>query len=365
MIKYSFSLLAIAAIMTIFISSCKKEDEMCDETMWFEDADGDSLGNPDVSELACTQPAGYVANSNDDNDASFYVINEVDPTLFLTDGGYVAVRTVDCTLTDGTVTQCYEIVSSHTPSDHEMGPWCPEHITDGADKGGLWFDNGQVYDVDGAFIENLATFYNDPAWKLYDDEGNVIRMDTKEKCEQGARVNPPAEFTNMCAQCLPGWIEAGATYLIPVAPVKQSEPTTLSPGGTLEVPGVVYGPQVRGLAFNGVNFGIPADVDAILRAYQIAPLDDAGGHINNREGYHYHGDMGVSTRIEQADGHAAMIGYALDGHAIFAELDAQGNEALDLDECRGHYDEIRGYHYHVAGLANNEVFGCFYGAYPE
>lgn len=82
-------------------------------------------------------------------------------------------------------------------------------------------------------------------------------------------------------------------------------------------------------------------------------------------GYHYHGDTGFSKRIEQEDGHAPMIGYALDGHGLYAQFDADGNEPTDLDECRGHYDEIRGYHYHVMPLSNNEFLECYYGAWAE
>ncbi len=34
-------------------------------TTWYQDSDGDGAGNPAVSQLSCTQPTGYVANSND------------------------------------------------------------------------------------------------------------------------------------------------------------------------------------------------------------------------------------------------------------------------------------------------------------
>lgn len=289
---------------------------------------------------------------------------EVDPSLFLTADGNVSISTVSCTLSDGTVTECYQITSTHTASDHEMGPWCPEYITDGADKGGLWITDDGVVDLDGAFIENLANYYGDDGWKMYDETtGEVIRVETYEACTQGAQPNPPAEYQNMCAQCLPGWIDAQGVYLIPVSPVRQITSTQLGDGPTVDEAGVEYGPYARGLAFNGVRFDHPADLDVILAAYQLAPVDDAGGHINNALGYHYHGDMGLTTRIEQEDGHSAMIGYALDGHGIYAQLDDDGNEAVDLDECNGHYDDTRGYHYHVLPLANNEFFECFYGAW--
>ncbi len=44
--------------------------------VWYQDADGDGLGNPNASLLACTQPLGYVANSNDTDDACDGVFDE-------------------------------------------------------------------------------------------------------------------------------------------------------------------------------------------------------------------------------------------------------------------------------------------------
>ncbi|MEO0471591.1 MAG: YHYH protein [Bacteroidota bacterium] len=52
----------------MLVSSCK-EDDICVETNWYQDADGDGLGNPDVSLSACEQPEGYVADNSDLNDS--------------------------------------------------------------------------------------------------------------------------------------------------------------------------------------------------------------------------------------------------------------------------------------------------------
>ncbi|PHI18500.1 hypothetical protein CEQ90_17625 [Lewinellaceae bacterium SD302] len=359
--KFYFALLLSA----ITIYACDKEDSVCEGTTWYQDLDEDGFGNPAISLDSCIQPAGYVQDNTDDDDTIPYIVHEVNPSLFLTDAGNVSISTVSCTLSDGTETQCYQITSTHTPTDHQMGPWCPETITDGPEAGGLWTDNGEVYDVDGPFIANLATFYDDANWKMYEDDGTVRRFLTQEQCERGADPNIEDEFMQMCAQCLPEHVDIGGTYLIPIRPVRQSTATQLGDGPTIDQPGVEYGPLVRGIAFNGVRFDHPADINIILSGYQIAPVDDAGGHINNRLGYHYHGDQGESTRIEQADGHAAMIGYAMDGHALYAQLDANGNEPTDLDPCNGHYDELRGYHYHVMPLGNNELLECYYGAWVE
>jgi hypothetical protein len=106
-------------------------------------------------------------------------------------------------------------------------------------------------------------------------------------------------------------------------------------------------------------------VNAILKAYTLAPFDDAGGHINLGAGYHYHAATGKSTKMVQADGHAAMIGYALDGYGIYERLSVAGTEYSDLDVSRGHYDKTRGYHYHVDKAGANNFINSLAGAYAK
>jgi beta-glucanase (GH16 family) len=43
-------------------------EELCTETAWYQDADKDELGNPNFSRMSCTQPTGFVSNSNDNDD---------------------------------------------------------------------------------------------------------------------------------------------------------------------------------------------------------------------------------------------------------------------------------------------------------
>lgn len=61
--------ISILFTLTLFMNSCTKEDDtLCVESTWYQDADGDGLGNPNVTESACERPNGYVANSNDADD---------------------------------------------------------------------------------------------------------------------------------------------------------------------------------------------------------------------------------------------------------------------------------------------------------
>jgi predicted alpha/beta superfamily hydrolase len=54
-------------ITLVFFSGCKNDD-MCSETTWYQDADNDGLGNPGISILDCDKPLGYVSNNSDTDD---------------------------------------------------------------------------------------------------------------------------------------------------------------------------------------------------------------------------------------------------------------------------------------------------------
>jgi exopolysaccharide biosynthesis protein len=135
-------------------------------------------------------------NSTNDNIDSDVAVIDVNASYFTTSDGSVTITTVPCTLSDGTTTDCYQIVTSSLPTDHTMGPWCPDNISDDASAGGIWLENGQVYDVDGAFIENMATFYNDANWMMYDSNGDIFVTDTEEDCINAANPNVGAEYEN-------------------------------------------------------------------------------------------------------------------------------------------------------------------------
>ncbi len=62
----SLSLISILSLFLV-VSSCSDDDE-CTKSNWYQDADGDGLGNPAVTLSACVQPSGYVPNRDDDDD---------------------------------------------------------------------------------------------------------------------------------------------------------------------------------------------------------------------------------------------------------------------------------------------------------
>lgn len=310
-------------------------------------------------------------------------VQKVNSAHFLANEHALSIETIDCTLSNGQKSKCLQIITKGIPTDHDVGPWCPETITDHKSEGGLWFDNGKLHSVDGEFIHNLAVFYDDKHWLLYDEDGHVIRTNSKEDCLELANARLVDEFTNYCIECLPEYVaDLDKTIVIPLQPELLDSPTSLGgpprdgPTGGGSRPnrppqqrdgdrrggGGGGGPVSRGIAFNGVTYDAPAPIQLILSGYTIPPLDHAGGHINMNSGYHYHAATGHSKEISQTDGHAPMIGYAMDGIGLYAYKDKNGQAPEDLDQCRGHYDDVRGYHYHVDDAGENNFINCFSGA---
>lgn len=269
---------------------------------------------------------------------------EVNPSYFIKDNLLKEITKEMRTL-NGVATLCYVIISKSQASEHQMGPWCPRHIDDVKEKGGLWFKDDKVYNVDGHFIANLNEFYNDDKWKLYREDGSVKYTATKEACLGAAKPDVEDEYKNHCVECLPEYFNNQVTtFVIPVKPVYYNESEKFGRGGL-------------GVALNGVKFDPPAPTHAILAAHTVAPLDVHGGHVNPHGGYHYHAATGSTKEINQKDKHTALIGYALDGFGIYAF----DKNATDLDECGGHFDAIRGYHYHAGTPGSNQIISCFKG----
>lgn len=259
---------------------------------------------------------------------------------------------VDCTLSQGTQTKCFSITVKPEPQDYTPGPWCPTNIEDDASKGGIWFADGKVLDVDGDFIATLDTLYNDGEWQLYDPATGEIRVtDTQEACEAAARPDVAEEYQNYCVQCLPEYMaeDASMTYVIPLEPHSATSDQDTRESGS-------------GLAYNGVRLDGPAPVEDILSAHTIAAFDDCGGHVNTHVGYHYHSVRDCLPGVNGADAGpegAVKVGIAMDGYDIYSRFNSAGEVIGGLDNCGGRWDEGIGYHYHAGAAATNAIVSCF------
>ncbi|WP_299567955.1 YHYH protein [uncultured Sulfitobacter sp.] len=260
---------------------------------------------------------------------------------------------VNCTLSGGSETTCFSITVIAEPSSYIPGPWCPTKISDGSDKSGIWLEGGEAYSADGAFMQNMSTFYEDDKWQLFDrSTGKINVTDSLESCLAAARPDVDPAYQNHCVQCLMEYIPDGATqtYVIPV------EPQPLMRGRTLSFAGA-------GIASNGVSLAAAAPTDAILGAYTIAPFDTCGGHVNVHAGYHYHAVTDCLTELSSASQHGVQIGIAMDGYKIFAHNLTDGSLPTKLDRCNGHEVEGLNYHYHAGAVGSNAILGCMSAEY--
>lgn len=275
--------------------------------------------------------------------------SELDISLFY-DGAIDIHSIEDCTLSDGTETQCHHITIVGYPVNHEVGPFCPDTLETTAEDAGIWLDGNAVYNADGEFIESLAELYNDDNWKLYDEDGNVFVTDTQEAFDAAARPDVDVAYQNYCVEGRMEWLENSepvqTTVVIPIEPIAANE---VSSGGNW------------GITLNGVIIAASAPVDAILGAYTIATFDDCGGHINPYDGYHLHAAMGCSEMGSAEAGDTPIIGYALDGYPIHSALADDSPLLSSLDECNGYSTHESGYRYYANPAAENSVLTCFKG----
>ncbi|WP_299385467.1 YHYH protein [uncultured Lacinutrix sp.] len=63
-----FALIAISIACTSDDNNSDSDD--CTPTTWYQDLDGDGLGNAAVSQSSCDQPSGYVADNTDTDDSA-------------------------------------------------------------------------------------------------------------------------------------------------------------------------------------------------------------------------------------------------------------------------------------------------------
>ena len=324
-------------------------------------SDGDVAAVPASSEEAAPATASGEEEAEEEAEEAAEVVEaDEEPALAATEGlnvglffdGALAedVTTEDCTLSGGAEATCYSITVAGFPASHDVGPFCPETITDGADAGGIWFDGVGVYDLDGEFIENLPELYDDENWHMHDDDGNVHITETAEEFDGAARPDVDVELQNHCVEGRLEWLDNGeavtSTVLIPTVPVAADSAATSR--GNL------------GVTLDGVVIAASAPVDAILSAYTIAAFDDCGAHFNPFEGYHMHGATGCSEVGDAVDDDPPMFGYAMDGYPVHSPF-ADGAAPDDLDECNGHTTDAAGYHYHANSAAMNQVIECFFG----
>jgi hypothetical protein len=125
------------------------------------------------------------------------------------------------------------------------------------------------------------------------------------------------------------------TFKIPLKPRVADHPTP-TPMGPI------------GVAINGIPFYNERNREG-QDAVKLEVFDSCCGHPDPMGRYHYHKyPVCVKSPFKSEAGkHSPLIGYAFDGFPIYGPNDVDGRPPTNLDECNGHADAERGYHYHV------------------
>jgi hypothetical protein len=125
------------------------------------------------------------------------------------------------------------------------------------------------------------------------------------------------------------------TFYIPLHP-RPAEKSTKTPFGPI------------GVAINGIPFYNQYNAEG-EDAVKLEVFDSCCGHPDPAGRYHYHKyPVCVKSPFKDPVGqHSPLIGYAFDGYAIYGPNGEDGKPPTNLDECNGHSDSVRGYHYHV------------------
>ncbi len=127
-----------------------------------------------------------------------------------------------------------------------------------------------------------------------------------------------------------------------------------------------------GVMCNGVSFYNPFDAGGVDAPSTIC-MDEFNGHPSPDGQYHYH--QAPDWGYGDGSSHSGVIGYSIDGYPVYGPFEAAGVFAKDisgvmaLDECNGHEDPDRGYHYHSIAWEQDAsgfpwIQGCWHGE-PE
>ena len=327
-------IIALSLGFTLFNSSQSNDNSSTETILEADKTASDTESEASVEEAENTKDQDQ--NHSHDNGEEHSHTGEIDLASFNPMSLAEDAEIVDCTLTDGTDTECAQIVVKYLPDDLEIGPFCPDNIYE--DEGGVWDWGG---DNPGAYRlnEEFYLMLQEQGFEFFDENGDSYIGDPAGQLIDG--VNNCLEAT------LADAVEMTAT--IPLNPVKAD---TVAQLGTVA--------QV-GIAINGTP--IFADAPSVLDRGHMPALDTCGGHVDPGGWYHWHAvtndiessynnnDVDAECYLDQDS--SALFGFAFDGFAIYGSAEPDSSTPADLDECNGHVgptsqgsEEV--YHYHAS-----------------
>jgi hypothetical protein len=188
----------------------------------------------------------------------------------------------------------------------------------------------------GTDCESIHPFTDDTQ-VTFDYSGGFIVIQTS-----GVPSHPTGPFDGSTGCFNPNNVtDQNNTWQIPMSAVPTDNPAVeyLNQFGAVSV------------AVNGVSIYNPYDGGGVDAPSSIC-FDDYNGHPSPDGSYHYH-QWSPALDAMDTNGHSGVIGYSFDGYPIFGPWESEGIDAHNgvvnpLDDCHGHADSIRGYHYHAS-----------------
>ncbi len=347
----------LLSAITIFFIACDKDDDTpCTESTWYQDADSDGLGNPDVSQSACDQPTGYVSNSDDSDDVCSGTVdvcgvcNGSGPANWYQDLDGDGLGNPDVSQSACNQPEGYVADNTDTNDSGETGLHAAFSEFD-SESYTIFLDGDQVViETDG--LPN----HTSPYWSNTTER--CIQGPMGEMCTNGNTTENHPLFVEPTAtsygQMAPGNIDnfnGSYTLRVPVSPqlASNSSSTGLGAIGMAVSGSVIYNDE------EGPN--VPLD-------NAVGSLDYTAAHTGPQS-YHYHLEPKAWS-----DDDDKLIGIISDGFFLYGrKCHSTGTYPTDLDESGGHtsstqHNDGGEYHYHIQNeLYLNQYYILFPGDY--
>ncbi len=108
--------LVLIIVVSGFIGCSSNDDAACTTSTWYQDFDGDGLGNSDISKESCDQPVGYVTNNSDTDDTGCESDQVLDSSRGACDQTLVFTNSYSETTSGSN-----RVISSNSIPEHRVG----------------------------------------------------------------------------------------------------------------------------------------------------------------------------------------------------------------------------------------------------
>ncbi|RVU83442.1 YHYH protein [Leucothrix sargassi] len=293
-------------------------------------------------------------------------------------------RQVSCTLENGSVTTCHQLVftangAGDTEGEGTIGPFCPDDINVARSEAGLGLYDGATNPGFQSLIDAAQSMDAD-GYNVVNDDGTINFS------------SATVSTAGLLRYCISAELDSSleVIYLIPVTPEARDDVYEVGADASVGV-------GVNGVPYKGKQPSVTVVDDAVAGSGSgnISALDLCGGQVDPSGFYHWHMipqsvntvlgseeydytaryDMTCSNSTIDFDSPASFAGLAKDGYPIYSAYDKVDDENVspdsvaELDECNGHthatneFSSDDSYHYHALENTAPNMPPCLKGSF--